>query len=524
MVSTRWSPFRPHETTQPLPFLFPPPNNKQACLTRPSLSGAAFSAAAAAAAAAAIDADNDNDNDKVDHRGEGPYIHPGPSDEQLSASMAGVDSDGDDDDDDDDASLLAAAVSSSAAEAAAAAATSSSRAAQEEQDLRKAIARSLVDSAQGAAAAAAVPTIPTAPACNPKQEPEPEERQEQKHEVTPIPSESDFFWVEAEWLRQWVVGQHDGSPSDRAPAAAAAAAAARGGSSSGDPVVLDGSPAPKGRNGDGGVDRIALEKTTLEMDVDEEAKAAAAAAAGEAGGGDEDMAGGGSGERPDGGIKVDVVGGKQGAGVAAPAAAATEAAAGPSSKGTPEPVEDRHEKPRRSDEEELVAEEAEAEKDRSRSRSRSRNGVTENGVVSSETAVAASSNGVKSAVAGSSQLDEAAAQTGAAAELVVTTPSGGGTAEGGAAPAQTPPVSMPTPAKMPVPKGVFAQPMRIRPLLCPHGRVHPASVSRLKLVTRAVYEGLLGGGKGGVGVAADHHIAAGSYYCALCVKEHVRKQ
>lgn len=68
------------------------------------------------------------------------------------------------------------------------------------------------------------------------------------------------------------------------------------------------------------------------------------------------------------------------------------------------------------------------------------------------------------------------------------------------------------------PEGVFARPMRNLPLLCKHGGLYPASVSRLKLVTREVYLGLLR--EGGV-PPPDHHLTAGNYHCELCVKDHI---
>lgn len=65
--------------------------------------------------------------------------------------------------------------------------------------------------------------------------------------------------------------------------------------------------------------------------------------------------------------------------------------------------------------------------------------------------------------------------------------------------------------------GVFSGPMRHLPLLCEHGGVHPTSVSRLKLVTRRVYLGLLGEG----GMPPDHHLTATNYRCEQCIRNHI---
>lgn len=66
--------------------------------------------------------------------------------------------------------------------------------------------------------------------------------------------------------------------------------------------------------------------------------------------------------------------------------------------------------------------------------------------------------------------------------------------------------------------GVFREAMRHAPLMCEHGGLNPASVTRLKLVTRKVYEGLLG--EEGM-PAADRHLAAANFRCQQCVKKHV---
>lgn len=65
---------------------------------------------------------------------------------------------------------------------------------------------------------------------------------------------------------------------------------------------------------------------------------------------------------------------------------------------------------------------------------------------------------------------------------------------------------------------VFVTPMRHAHLLCEHGRVHPNSVSRLKLVTRKVYEGLLE--EEGM-PPPDHHLTATNYRCEHCVRDHI---
>ncbi|CAM9986673.1 unnamed protein product [Ascophyllum nodosum] len=68
---------------------------------------------------------------------------------------------------------------------------------------------------------------------------------------------------------------------------------------------------------------------------------------------------------------------------------------------------------------------------------------------------------------------------------------------------------------------VFAEPMRNLGLVCDHGALHPASVSRWKLVTREVYEGLLG--EDGVG-PPDHHLSAANFRCEHCVREHISRK
>ncbi|CAM9773619.1 unnamed protein product [Ectocarpus sp. 8 AP-2014] len=65
---------------------------------------------------------------------------------------------------------------------------------------------------------------------------------------------------------------------------------------------------------------------------------------------------------------------------------------------------------------------------------------------------------------------------------------------------------------------VFTERLTNVPLLCPHGRLHPASVSKFKLVTRAAYEGILST----VCIPPpDYHLSASNFYCSLCVKDHI---
>lgn len=70
-------------------------------------------------------------------------------------------------------------------------------------------------------------------------------------------------------------------------------------------------------------------------------------------------------------------------------------------------------------------------------------------------------------------------------------------------------------------KGVFADAMEHLPLLCDHGGVDPTSVSRWKLVTRRVYEGLLE--EEGMG-PPDHHLTANNYRCEQCVRNHIGRK
>eukprot|EP00904_Undaria_pinnatifida_P007871 jgi/Undpi1/4213/HiC_scaffold_16.g07579.m1 len=78
-----------------------------------------------------------------------------------------------------------------------------------------------------------------------------------------------------------------------------------------------------------------------------------------------------------------------------------------------------------------------------------------------------------------------------------------------------------SPAPLPSEGGVFVDPMRHLPLVCRHGGLHPASVARLKLVSRAVYLGLLA--EEGM-PPPDRHLAASNYYCAVCVGDHIRRK
>lgn len=66
--------------------------------------------------------------------------------------------------------------------------------------------------------------------------------------------------------------------------------------------------------------------------------------------------------------------------------------------------------------------------------------------------------------------------------------------------------------------GVFREAMHHAPLMCEHGGLNPTSVARLKLVTRRVYEGLLG--EDGM-PPADRHLAAANFRCEQCVKKHI---
>ncbi|CAN0057940.1 unnamed protein product [Choristocarpus tenellus] len=58
--------------------------------------------------------------------------------------------------------------------------------------------------------------------------------------------------------------------------------------------------------------------------------------------------------------------------------------------------------------------------------------------------------------------------------------------------------------------------MRHKRLLCPHGRLHPSTVPRLKLLTRATYRGLLE--DGGVPMP-DCHLSGEDYRCDVCMAE-----
>lgn len=384
-----------------------------------------------------------------------PYVHPGPSDELLSASTAGCQH---------------ASVAAVSAAAAAAAEEGDSSTAQEDRDLAQAMAASLADSAPTPAAAA------TAKASSA----EGQEQRDRREEESPLfPPDEEFFWVEAEWLRQWVVGQHaELSVAKGAGAAAAAFTVPNGGTLSSGPVVLDivDSPLPKGKvdtaagdGGGGGTDAVA-NKT----DEDEPAVAAAAAR----GDGKSDVKGETSGTSGGGG-------GDEERPVLRSAAAAGVADA--SLNGTPKQLK------------------VEGSAKRSL-RSQEKGGDQAGGVVIGDGNTAAElSNGVDNAAA--EKVGGGASRTTPDEQIVKLS-------RGDADAVLTPP------------RCVFAQRMRNGPLLCPHGGLHPSTVSRLKLVTREVYEGMLGvkDGAGALALAPDRHIAAGNYYCAICVKDHVQQK
>ncbi|CAB1120196.1 unnamed protein product [Ectocarpus sp. CCAP 1310/34] len=364
-----------------------------------------------------------------------PYVHPSPSDEELEESDATAGGD-------DDEARQAAAVSAIAA----AAAKADESTTQEELDYAQAVAASLAQSPTAAAAAA-----------------DSEEDEGQEEPPGNIP-ESKFFWVETEWLRQWIVGQHADQDGESAAAAAAAAAAAstaislpsKGGSSGGDPLVLDGVAASeggeaRGGGGDGGSEMMEVEETTKAAGEGEASDGAGAADAG-----DEPEA-----RECDG-----------------------AAVAAHSSRGDPEEEATGGPVPRGEEEEEEGAPEQEGNP-----------GSDENSGCLGHDA-----DGVEGDVARTT--------------CPVATCDNNGNLEvysQGEEVLLTEEVEEETPC-------VFTKRLSNLPLLCPHGGLHPASVSKFKLVTRAAYEGIL---STVCMPLPDYHLSASNYYCSLCVKDHI---
>lgn len=396
----------------------------------------------------------------VDHYEQIQYIHPGPSDEQLIASAAMCEH---------------ASIAAVSAAAAAAAEEGYSSMAQEDRELAQAMAASLAESA------------PILPDATTEKDSIAGEREEQKQERKnpPIPPDEEFFWVEAEWIRQWIVGQHaDSSNANGAGAAAAALTVANGGTSSRDPVVLDvDSPQPKGGGGgDGSDDTDAFVKKTEEGET-------AVAAVGSDGKGYA-MGDGTKEEQED----------PQDAAERSVASAAADA----SLNETPKPLQVKG----------GVKRPVRPKKEKGKEHG-------DGAFTGDVKAVAEIPNGVENAAAADGAGGGENGTTTVTSEPVVTL-SGADAMAVAMAAGVADDAAAPTP-----PNGVFAQPMRNRPLLCAHGKLHPSSVWRLKLVSRKVYEGMLEveveveDGAAALHLAPDGHIAAGNYYCALCVKEHI---
>lgn len=68
---------------------------------------------------------------------------------------------------------------------------------------------------------------------------------------------------------------------------------------------------------------------------------------------------------------------------------------------------------------------------------------------------------------------------------------------------------------------VFAEPIRNLGLLCEHGKLHPSSLSRWKIVSREVYEGLLEGQ--GIG-PPDCHVSSANFRCEDCVRDYIGRK
>lgn len=301
--------------------------------------------------------------------------------------------------------------------------------------------------------------------------------------------ENEFFWVDSQWLRQWVVGEHLPPPSESASTVTGKASSGRGFRRE-DPLVLDGdgptATDPTRESGVGAVLSASMEeeegdegngKTSSKYlsKVDMEAVAMVPGA------GDAQRGGAGGTDR---GVER---GAAEGRGSCREETSVSEV--GDVDKATPVVAKsevctadtlEQSTKERREEEEEVgdlqtLGEKVDAVNDR-----------VDGGEGSDDSSSATTKGCPQSSTCPTLEAGGDGGWKGVAAGL------GSG--------------------------GVFRGPMRHLPLLCEHGGLHPASVSRLKLVTRGVYEGLLS--EEGM-PPPDHHLAANNYRCEECVKDHI---
>lgn len=373
---------------------------------------------------------------------EASYVHPGPSDEQLGAPPAREE-----------------------------ALTPPAYLSQEERNLRQAMAESLVSlKSSSTAAAGALGAESSGGSTNPKGADLP------GLELDRALPESEFFWVDSHWLRQWVVGEHLPPPSESISTVSGKASPGRG-SHPEDPLVLDGgSPKAAYLTQESGVgDAIVEEKEGYEGDKEAVVMGPGGgdARGGGAGGTDRGVgrgvaAEGGDGFRQKGGVSEVGEGGDS-----ATVVAKLRVRTGDDAD-TSEQVNEKRKREGRAAE--SVQKLGDAVND----------GVGDGDEGSDDDSFATAKGWPKYSPRSTSEAGVEEGETGVAAGLCS--------------------------------EGVFRGSVRHLPLLCEHGGLHPASVSRLKLVTRSVYEGLLSD-KGMP--PPDHHLAATNYRCEECVKDHI---
>lgn len=382
-----------------------------------------------------------------------PYAHPGPSDEQLQAPPARREE-----------------------------SPPPVRSSREERELRQALAASLASSTSSTAAAlGALDTEYSVETdCAPVAS-------------LPVPLdrallENEFFWVDSQWLRQWVVGEHLPPPGESASTVTGKASSGRG-SRREDPLVLDGdgptATDPIRESGVGAVLSASMEEeeggegtgkaSSKDLaKVEKEAVAmvpgAGDAQRGGAGGADRGVERGAAEER--GSCREEASVSEVGdVGDATPVAAKPGVCTADTLE---QPTKERGEEEAAGDVQTL-GEKVDAVNDR-----------IDGGEGSDDASSATTKGCPQSSTCPTLEAGGEGGWKGVAAGL------GSG--------------------------GVFRGAMRHLPLLCEHGGLHPASVSRLKLVTRGVYEGLLS--EEGM-PPPDHHLAATNYRCEECVKDHI---
>lgn len=306
----------------------------------------------------------------------------------------------------------------------------------------------------------------------------------------------DFCWVDSHWLRQWVVGEHLPPPGEPAPASASTKRASVGsGSSSGDPVVLDSRNASAStvkawdggaaESDGGGKERKGEDKQCSQkfrcVEADDPAEATAGQAGGKGEGAEEGgVCGEGGGDEERNGATVGQANAAAGGGKAEGSTVAALAESGVGATAA-KPVPPQGEGGGGGVEAPSVGR---------REGCAGVNGVV-NGFLGRESAQPDRGEG--------KGQDSTEASIGAKPETGRAEDAVGALAGGS-------------------PGGIFSEPMRNRPIVCDHGRLHPASVSRLKLVTRDVYEGIVS--EEGMS-PPDRHITSSNFRCEHCVRDHI---